>query len=251
MQIWPVESVADVREVHRRLLTPSFPRSELEAPSSLIRQWRRGTLDFVALADADGAPGAVAIGVMDVPSGVALLTWLAVSPAGRGHGWGSQLVPHALKRWRDRWDPRLILGEIEHPSRTPVDPAHGDPRARVRFYSQFQPRVLDVPYFQPRVRLLGRRVPSMMLTCFHDTTPLPDHRVEAAPVRRWLQGLLRYEPRDEPRRRLLAAVAGDDIATMPLTSPDDELPHTGGLRRPGQGIPGPSHSFLLPRKRRQ
>ena len=65
--------------------------------------------------------------------------------------------------WRERWQPALVLAELEHPSAHGASEAYGDPDQRVRFYARRGLRALDVPYFQPGLTPGAPRVYGFML----------------------------------------------------------------------------------------
>lgn len=229
METWEINDAGDVSKIYERLLKPSFPRTELSDLGVIIGGWAAGALDIVCVADADGNPGAVAIGERDRDSDVVLLAWLAVAPESRGQGLGGEVLRRALERWQRRWDPLLVLAEVEHPTCEPDEPTHGDPVDRLRFYAQAGGRVLDVPYYQPRLRPWGRRVPSMMLVALDGPAIRPDGTVESAPVRLWLGRTMSHEPRDDARRRLFAALAPERLETLPLDADEELLPADGGI----------------------
>jgi GNAT superfamily N-acetyltransferase len=175
--------------VYADVLTPSFPPEERGSLDDLRAGAEGGSTDMLAVLDDGGAAVACAIGDWSSATEVALLSYLAVRPGGRGSGAGGELLGAALARWRDRWHPALVLAEIEHPGAHTGSPAYGNPDQRVRFYARFGARAMVAPYFQPSLTPGGPRVYGMML-CTLDIAPAgagpaPD-TVDGARVRRFL-----------------------------------------------------------------
>lgn len=219
-----VDDRAGREQVYRELLEPSFPANELSTLSAFLE----APSDVVALVDPDAKPLAVAVGDVDPDAGVVLLSWLATARAARGTGLGSVVLREALTSWQQRWQPTLVLAEVEHPS-LPASAAHGDPRARVRFYHRFGGRALDLPYFQPPVREGADRVFGLMLVALaHEGRPPAARPLPGAPVADFLRHSMASEPRDVAVRALLDAASTDWIETIGLDAPDEALPRTVG-----------------------
>ncbi|MGL5407087.1 MAG: hypothetical protein ACRDAX_10000 [Propionibacteriaceae bacterium] len=227
MQAIPVDSPDIIGEIYDYIIRPSFRHRERVSRRMFLHYYAQGIFDTVYVRTTKDRPGAVVIGEHDPVSNIMLITWLAASPEARSEGLGSKVFSLALDSWKDR--SRMILGEIEHPA-IGTKGTHGDPRARVRFYSRFNGQVLDIPYFQPRTAPWLPRASQMMLTVFYDSQPREDGLVEAAPVRTWMRERMKHEFRDSHYRRAFAAVAGETIATTPIGADPQLLPSDGGLR---------------------
>jgi GNAT superfamily N-acetyltransferase len=152
--------------VYRRLLAPAFPPAELVDAAALEAALAGGHGSLLALLDPEGVPVAAAFGRWSADSRVVLLWYLAVDPGIRGHGLGGRVLQEAVGAWRGRYDPCLVLAEVEDPG-GPAHPVHGDPRRRLAFYERAGARVLDLPYFQPGIGGPARRVPGMLLLLLH------------------------------------------------------------------------------------
>lgn len=140
------------------IVLPAFPASEVLPADELVAAFARGDLAVVA----DEQRRGVAIGTRPSDD-VMLLTWLAVGPAGRGQGVGSALVRAALAEWQERFDPLLVLGEVEDPAYHAGSAATGDPAARLRFYQRLGARRIELPFVMPRVAPDQPRVDHMLL----------------------------------------------------------------------------------------
>jgi GNAT superfamily N-acetyltransferase len=220
MRIVSVEAGALLDAVHADVLTASFPPNELSSVEGLREGIGAGYTSVLAVVDEDGVPRAAAVGDWSAETRVALLSYLAARPGDRSTGLGGRLLSHALATWRDRWQPCLTVAEIEHPSAHEATASFGDPAARVRFYSRFGLRPLDLPYFQPALRPGDSRAYGLML-CVFDTADAcrgaePD-TVDGEVLRRWF---IEYLAGSE------GAVA-DDTATAALLRTMDR---TGGVR---------------------
>ncbi|GAA1397040.1 GNAT family N-acetyltransferase [Luteococcus peritonei] len=223
MDLTTISSPEQGRRVWREVLRPAFPDSELLAEESFVAELAREELHVLAALDGDRIMGC-AVGEHDPSSGVVLLTWLATTAAARGTGVGSLLLDQALVQWQLRWQPRMILGEVENPSRHRASEQHGDPRARVRFYRRCGARALALPYFQPSVSPDQPRVADMMLTVLRDDGEMPGPWVASGPVRRFWHQLTIDEPRDAAWQAMEAALAGERVEALDLHSPDELLP---------------------------
>lgn len=150
------------------ILKPSFPPAELASPEQFSAGFNRG--DFLveaAFEVGSGDPLGVAIGTApSSPREAILLTWLAVSAHGRGSGIGGALFDHVINKWVGKYDPILILGEVEDPSYHRGSHATGDPEARLRFYLRRGARRIGVPFVMPLVSANAARVDHMLLLAF-------------------------------------------------------------------------------------
>ena len=57
----------------------------------------------------------------------------------------------------------VTLAEVDDPRRHTTEALIGDPRARLAFYGRLGARVLDLPFFQPRLVADGPRAHGMLL----------------------------------------------------------------------------------------
>ncbi|HEY5855919.1 MAG TPA: GNAT family N-acetyltransferase [Aldersonia sp.] len=204
--------------LYDEILKPSFPAEELVDRSELVE----------AIADPDErvcaslvvGPNAVVmagmVGEWFGGSGVLLESYVAVRPGLRGSGIGTKMVQATVQGWIKRFDPMLVVGEVEDPRHYFVS-RYGDPVARLRFYSRLGGKVLPLPYFQPALRDGCDRVYNLLLMTFVVSPRClvgPD-LVRASTVETFLQenivaseGAIEYE--DDDVRRLLAAARGKD-----------------------------------------
>ena len=179
--------------VYADILTPSFPPEERGTLEDLRTGAAEGYTVVLAALDDQGRPLAAAVGDWSADSGVALLSYLAARPGLRGGGVGGELLTAATANWRERWQPALMLAEIEDPGAHGASDGYGDPDKRVRFYARHGVRALAVPYFQPGLTAGSPRVYGVML-CAVDVTAAgagaePD-TVDGARVARFMTGYL-------------------------------------------------------------
>jgi GNAT superfamily N-acetyltransferase len=179
--------------VYTDILVPSFPPEERGTLTDLRTGAEDGNTVVLATLDDGDRPVAGAVGDWSAESGVALLSYLAVRPGQRGGGVGGELLAVATKNWRERWQPALMLAEIEHPGAHGASDGYGDPDKRVRFYARYGVRALAVPYFQPGLAPGSPRVYGVML-CAVDVAaagagPRPD-TVDGARVAQFMTGYL-------------------------------------------------------------
>lgn len=149
--------------VYGETLAPAFPPAELVTVESLAEGLDRGDTSVFAIVDEHGRPRAAAVGDWFADSDVVLLSYLAARRDERSRGLGGRLLSQVLASWQQRWQPCLVVAEIEHPSAHAGSTAHGEPAARVRFYARHGVRPLDLPYFQPALRPDLTRVYGLML----------------------------------------------------------------------------------------
>lgn len=211
------------RTLYREILAPTFPPDELVTEEDFVAQLTDGSLLMHVETGPDGQPVALAVAER-FPGDVLLLSWLAVHPQARAGGLGRRTLTHALDRWQAELEPRMVLGEVEHPLSIPAHEDHGDPAARLRFYQRFGVRALPVAHVQPALRPGCAPVDKLMLCIFRDAGVPPADEVEAAPVRDFLAAYLDGLPtrRDE----LLATVQGDRLPTIALDAPAGRLPNS-------------------------
>jgi GNAT superfamily N-acetyltransferase len=205
---------ADAREVaafYRLVLAPHFPADELETSENIAEALKSGGTAALVARTAQRAIVGGAVGDLFPRSGVLLLSYLAVVPEGRGTGTGGLLMKAVTDVWGRKFDPRLFVMEVEDPRYFQVDPALGDPEARVRFYERLGARALPVPYFQPALGPAGRRVEHLMLMVFGGAdAPSGAERVGGRRIEDFLTEYLEVcegpvRPDDAEAQRLLAA----------------------------------------------
>ena len=221
----PLVTAADLEELHRDVLSPSFPPEELESLESLVEGCAQGRTRALGVRrDGRVVAGAVAAG-SGTPGDAMLLVYLAIAPGQRGGGIGGALLDAAVQTWVAESSPGLLLAEVEHPDHHEASEAHGDPAARLRFYARHGARLLAVPYFQPGLGATGARVPALLLTTLHVAPevvvegPLDaPTAVDAGPLRDFLtsylvgsEGSLRD---DADTRALLDAVGGPSVGLV-------------------------------------
>ena len=133
----------------RDLFEVSFGPEELGDPGDLIEQLAGEDLQVFSAWDGSQPLGA-AIGWLATTE-ITMLSWLAVSPLTRGHGVGSELFQRAISQWESRYNPLLILGEVENPHQHVASGRYGDPRRRWAFYQRLGAKHLDFPFEMPRL----------------------------------------------------------------------------------------------------
>src|SRR5689334_19885459 len=152
MDLVGLSTDAELAEVYREILVPSFPPDELISPEILRSGVRDGSYRVAAARDGRGSPTAAAVAEWSPTSRVLLLSYLAVGERGRGQGVGGKLYRHVLDGWTGQDAPCLFVAEVEHPDRHAGSAAHGDPLRRLRFYGAQGARLLRAPYFQPALQ---------------------------------------------------------------------------------------------------
>jgi GNAT superfamily N-acetyltransferase len=180
-------------QVYRELLVPSFPANEIESEQSIAETLEAGRGSLLIALDNAGEPAGAAFGRWWAASRVQLLSYLAVAARTRGHGLGGRLLRSAVETWSDRYDPCMVLAEIESPHAPMVHEDYGDPRRRLGFYLSAGARVLDLPYFQPGIGGFERRVRGMLLLVLHadpSFTPEEPGHVAGAPLRAFMEAYL-------------------------------------------------------------
>jgi len=222
MPIAEVTSPDELRALHAALLAPSFPSDELEDVEAMCADLVAGrTVALVSSSDA-GVPVAVAVGTRSEQ--VMLLSYLAVAPGTRGGGVGGELYDEALRRWRDTFDPLVVLAEIEDPdARTSAADDHGDPAARARFYLRRGARALPVPYVQPALAPGLARVPGMQLLALSVRASVVTDdgtwHLPTEPLRDFLAAYYEHaegEPPTDPQAAaVLAPLRATDVLVVP------------------------------------
>ena len=151
-----------------RLLAPTFRPAELMTYDELARA-----------VDADETHGLVALEAHDPVAGIVteeyvdgqvlLVAYLVVAEVLRSRGIGAELLRQAAGERN-----RLVLAEIDDPRFHPVDPLHGDPAARVKFYDRVGSRLLPIPYTQPSLREGSPRAENLLLVTIPSAEPTTD-----------------------------------------------------------------------------
>jgi GNAT superfamily N-acetyltransferase len=220
-EVVPLTSAAQQESLWHDVLAPSFPAVELAPPDALRAGLDSGATTAYGV-ERDGRVVAGIVASWSPGPRVLLVDYLALAPDHRGGGLGGRLLDRSVAGWREELHPALVLAEVEHPAHHPAHDRHGDPAARLRFYSRHGGRVLALPYFQPGLAGPGSpRVPAMLLVDL--ATGPATSTVPASPVRGFLVEHLREcegsLPDDDATRRLLEAASGDVVA---LVDPADE-----------------------------
>jgi GNAT superfamily N-acetyltransferase len=226
MRIAEVTGGPVVDTIYAEILQPCFPPTEMCSLQGLQRKAETGLgLVWAAFDDADTVVGS-AVGDWDEDPRVVLLAWLAVQSGRRGDGVGTALLEVAQADWLARFSPCLLLAEVEDPACHAGSEAHGDPRARLRFYQRRGARTLDIPYFQASLAPDLPRVPDLQLLVLHADQQFagsePD-TIDGAMLRQYLELYQRQcegqVATDEQATRLWEAV--DRPGGVPLLSPGD------------------------------
>jgi GNAT superfamily N-acetyltransferase len=230
-----------LEQVYREVLIPSFRPDELFPLNELRLQFSENppTRDLAAAVDDSGMVLGAALGEWAPDSRVYLLLYLAVRPGLRSGGVGTRLMQYLPMWWRQR-GALLSLAEVDDPRRYEVS-SIGDPAARLVFYERFGARLLDLPYFQPRLSPSGNRGHGMLLLTL-DVQPEALVDGQTAVIRGdLLTGFLRHyfdnaegtEHDDPERARLFArASAKPGVRLVPVgqhteVEPDVEIPGGG------------------------
>ncbi len=169
MSTWPVGRTRPrlLGRVYDDVLVPSFRDDELDRYETIAAALAEESpsTDVAAACDDSGEVLGAMIGDWDVVNRVYLLSYLAVRPGVRSRGVGTRLMQHLPEWWRAR-RPLVTLAEVDDPRRHATSSSVGDPSARLSFYGRFGARVLDLPYFQPRLSEDGQRAHGMLLLAF-------------------------------------------------------------------------------------
>jgi len=187
------DATALLNRLYEEILVPSFRREELEPLEMMawsIEQTQRNT-DVAAACDESGEILGAMIGDWDPASRVYLLSYLAARPGLRSRGVGTVLMEY-LPVWSRARGALVTLAEVDDPRCHSAEGLIGDPTARLSFYGRFDARVLDLPYFQPRLGPDGRRAHGMLLLAFDvDSDGLVGGAIPALRgdvIGTWLQG---------------------------------------------------------------
>jgi GNAT superfamily N-acetyltransferase len=221
------DAVELLRELHDKVLAPSFRQEEYLPPTTIDLQDGPA---LIACAD-DGTVIGGALGEVYPDSGALLLGYLAVRPDQRGKGTGGVLLAALKERWLPRYP--LAFLELDDPRHHRPHPTHGDPARRLSFYAAFGIRLLTIPYFQPRLRGDLPRGYHMLLGVIPPTeatpTSMPAHQVTAF-LREYFVACEGTGALDDPEvhRLINAASAADEIPLVDpgayVTVPDTAAP---------------------------
>jgi GNAT superfamily N-acetyltransferase len=180
-------------QVYREVLVPAFPPEEIESEQSVAASLEDGSGSLFVALDEAGEPAGAAFGRWTEAARVQMLTYLAVDPGRRGKGLGGRLLHAALDAWRERYEPCVVLAEVESPDKPAVHEAYGDPRRRLAFYEAAGAHVLDLPYFQPGIGGREHRVDGMLLLVLHADhvfMPLGPDRLSGKSLRTFMEAYL-------------------------------------------------------------
>ncbi len=227
---------ADFAEAYEQILVPSFPTDELADVDSFAEQVSEGRrqLWVARLAeDPEGPIVAVRVARDLPPSDAVLLTHLATRDSHRDSGIGSHLHRSVMAGIAEQ-QPSLVLAEVAHPDHHEPHPRHGDPLARLRFFSRFDARIIDVPYYQASLGPGLQPVYGLLLLLLYARPDLVDPartRLDnAEDLLAAIRTMLRWdgEPDDAAAARLLTAASQSPIRLVPVGEYREVVP---GLRR--------------------
>lgn len=149
-----------VRAAFDSILEPSFSANELPSIEMITEGWEVDPYHLLLVALADGGPLGAAV-YSEGGTGLGTLDYLAARPGARNRGVGSALMGRLASIWSGR--PVIaVLAEVHDP-RFYSDGPDEQPAARVRFYERHGAQLLGVPWVQPRLSAIGRRVHNMLL----------------------------------------------------------------------------------------
>jgi GNAT superfamily N-acetyltransferase len=220
---------ATLESFYDEILALSFRPAELISRAGFLRSFvdkasvSQGTLAV----DAAGLVVGGIIGEWFAECRVILGSYAAVRRGYRGQGLGTRLISDILRIWAARFQPALILGEVEDPRYYRADDSSfGDPDARLRLYEALGARILPLPYFQPALSTSQPRVPHLLLMVFAaDPSAITNHNnVDADVVRCFIENnIARSEgPVDDDEvRDLRRALHGK--SSVPLIPPAEFL----------------------------
>lgn len=156
------------RRFYREVMAECFGPDELIAEDALVdgvADAGSGLVGIIAV-EADGIPRAGFVAEWFAGARVLRLRYLAVQPGLRRQGIGSRLAQVAVPSWTQRFDPLLMLGEVEDPRFFDPGRHFGDGWARLRLYGRFSGRVVALDYVQPALRPGRERVEHLLLMSF-------------------------------------------------------------------------------------
>lgn len=121
---------SQIRLLYDRQMRRDFPPSELKTLASILALKRAGAYDVLGAYQGD-ALAAYALLYRPHEGRIALLDYLAVEPALRKHGLGSELLACLRRHYVQSFDALMI--ECERPKAAPDE---AEARERIRFYMQ-------------------------------------------------------------------------------------------------------------------
>ena len=151
---------AQVETVRTRLLDACFPPAERLTADEIREIYLTDAPPPSAVVLDEDQPIAVMLTEWFCDRRVLLLSYLAVTPAARGHHVGEDLIRDVLPTWSGD---ALVLAEVEDPRSHGTHPDWGDPAARLRYYGRLGADLLPLAYFQPSLRPGAPRVTGMLL----------------------------------------------------------------------------------------
>jgi GNAT superfamily N-acetyltransferase len=215
-----------LRELHDEVLRPAFRPEEYISPTVIDPSHELA----VIACDEHGRVLGGALGERYPASGVLLLAYLAVRPGRRAQGVGGAIMTALREQWLDR-DSLAVL-ELDDPRYHEPHPERGDPVARLRFYARCGVRLLDMPYFQPRLSTDLARAYHMLLGVIPPigaTAPaaLPAARVTAF-LREYFELCEGPAVHSDPEVAALLAACGDSEVELVGTEDFSKLPREAG-----------------------
>lgn len=171
-----------LRRFHRDVLKKCFHKYDLDSAKQLIANVESGDY-VVALVEEVNEAGINEIlgGIViehswSMGKKVMLIAWVAVHEKHRGRDIGTLLVNEAISYAKAN-EALILLGEVENPEEFEEEGSgFGDPAKRVKFYSRFDCKRLEVPYVVKMYN--GYEEFGMMLTLF----PLSEEQSSATEI---------------------------------------------------------------------
>jgi GNAT superfamily N-acetyltransferase len=214
------------RRFYREILSLYFRPDELMPEDDLVAALTEAggaTVGTMAIS-ADGEMLGGFVSEWYATSRVLLLSYLAIPPERRGQGIGSRLAEVAAPALLSRFDPLLVLAEVEDPRWYHADHNFGDAWARLRLYQRMGAQALPLDYFQPALAAGQARVPHLLLLSFYvhaDALVRPGH-VDGGIVERFLREYFagcEGDAVDAPLEALLGACG--TVGGLALATPSD------------------------------
>ncbi len=232
--IKPTSETETLHRLYETVLASSFSPIELGSLDDFVTAALSGRYEVLVDVVDDELRGAI---VIERFGEAALVVWLAVGAAGRGHGVGSALLAAARERWASRVE--VLLAEIERPDVFAAHPEHGDPARRLEFYARHGATALDVPYFQASLGEGLPRVHGLLLTALSQRHPKPAPRqltaAEQGALGSYIDAVL-GDANDEDAQLVRASVhSPDGVRMLPITD-YEAIALTGGIRPSPPGV---------------
>ena len=218
----------ELEAFYDEVLAPSFDSAELEERAELLANLSDDasvTRGAIAYDEANQIIGGV-VGDWFAESRVMLISYLAARPGLRGHGTGRRLLDEVLPAWTSRFGALLSVAEVENPQFYHDDEEHGDPEARLRFYTRLGAKIVAIPYFQPALSAGQPRVQNLFLMVLSAAPSVlrEGNGVDAATVRCFIEEYVtgsEGDVDDDEVRALRAALRAN--AAIPLLDPAEFL----------------------------